>query len=269
MSKVILLPLGSKLELESGLSTLTQTEIRETATKSRPKGAKPRISGAERKAQILDVAAGLFGTIGYQSLKMTDIAKACGITKPVLYSHFPSKDALFEESLMNLGGQLSKLVVASIAAHERGDESAALSHLQNLLTFVQLNQGLWSDLHTSGIVDRKIGNTMLSYRDQVANAVARILAGQRPARMTEDEAVKRIAPLAHALIGAADGGARWWQTEPDVPVEEAQRLTRLVLDHFMTMTQIELGGAPDAQIQDPTPSESPSGWRATISKFID
>jgi len=249
----------------------------ENKAKSRPKGSKPRKTGTERKAQILAIASDLFGTIGYQTVKMTDIARSCGITKPVLYSHFPSKDALFEASLMTMGDQLSKLVVASIAAYESGDEAVALTHLQDLLTFVQLNQGLWTDLHTSGVFDRKVGNRMMSYRDQVAMAVAQILAGQRPAHMDEDTAIKRVAPLAHALIGAADGGARWWRSAPDTPVDEAQRLTRLVLDHFIDMARMELGNAPRAQAVDvnrgdtdqDAQSAQPNGWRSTISHFID
>ncbi len=51
--------------------------------------------GPERRLQILDAAAAVFASRGYDPTRMTDVAEAAGVTKPLLYKHFPSKDALF------------------------------------------------------------------------------------------------------------------------------------------------------------------------------
>jgi AcrR family transcriptional regulator len=54
-----------------------------------------RLTAEERKARILAAAVHAFAAAGYDSARMDDIAAGAGITKPVLYDHFPSKQALF------------------------------------------------------------------------------------------------------------------------------------------------------------------------------
>jgi TetR/AcrR family transcriptional regulator len=58
-----------------------------------------RLRRAERKRQILQHAKELFVGLGYQHTTTDKIAKAAGVTEPVLYRHFPSKKALFLEVL--------------------------------------------------------------------------------------------------------------------------------------------------------------------------
>jgi AcrR family transcriptional regulator len=54
-----------------------------------------RLSAAERREQLLDVAGELFAAHGYHRLSMEQLADAAGVSKPVLYQHFPSKRALY------------------------------------------------------------------------------------------------------------------------------------------------------------------------------
>ncbi|MFC7260528.1 MULTISPECIES: TetR/AcrR family transcriptional regulator [Streptomyces] len=53
-----------------------------------------RMSGEQRKALIMKVAAELFDTRGYSDAPMEAIAQQVGIRKASLYYYFPSKDAL-------------------------------------------------------------------------------------------------------------------------------------------------------------------------------
>lgn len=54
-----------------------------------------RLKGEERKKQILRVALGLFAENGYYKTTTASIAKAAGVTEPVLYRHFDSKKDMF------------------------------------------------------------------------------------------------------------------------------------------------------------------------------
>lgn len=65
-----------------------------------------RLPGPERRQQLLEVAAEIFGRGGYDQASMADIAAAAGITKPVVYQHFPSKRALFLEVLGECGRRM-------------------------------------------------------------------------------------------------------------------------------------------------------------------
>jgi AcrR family transcriptional regulator len=56
-----------------------------------------RLRSNERREQLLSVAARLFAESGYEATTMDHVALAAGVTKPLLYQHFESKHALYEE----------------------------------------------------------------------------------------------------------------------------------------------------------------------------
>src|SRR5438067_9971945 len=62
----------------------------------------PRMRKAERKRQLLAQAKHLFVTLGYQNTTTEKIARAAGVSEPVLYRHFESKKALFLEVLREI-----------------------------------------------------------------------------------------------------------------------------------------------------------------------
>lgn len=74
-------------------SQQTQTEVNRTA---------PRMRKADRKRQLMTHAKELFVTLGYQNTTTEKIARAAGISEPVLYRHFESKKALFLEVLREI-----------------------------------------------------------------------------------------------------------------------------------------------------------------------
>jgi AcrR family transcriptional regulator len=49
----------------------------------------------ERRAQLLEVARRVFGNSGFHAASMETVAKEAGVTKPILYDHFPSKKDLY------------------------------------------------------------------------------------------------------------------------------------------------------------------------------
>lgn len=61
-----------------------------------------RMRRADRKRQLLQHAKQLFVTLGYQNTTTEKIARAAGVSEPVLYRHFDSKKALFLEVLQEI-----------------------------------------------------------------------------------------------------------------------------------------------------------------------
>ena len=58
--------------------------------------AKPvRMTGQERRAQLLDVGRLVFAERGYEASSIEDIAARAKITKPVVYEHFGGKEGLY------------------------------------------------------------------------------------------------------------------------------------------------------------------------------
>jgi AcrR family transcriptional regulator len=54
-----------------------------------------RLPAAQRREQLLDTAAKLFAIHGYAGATTSQIAKAAGVTEPIIYRHFESKRDLF------------------------------------------------------------------------------------------------------------------------------------------------------------------------------
>jgi AcrR family transcriptional regulator len=67
------------------------------STTSVARGA--RLTRSARRAQLLDAALGVFAEQGYHAAAMDDIAESAGVSKPVLYQHFPGKLELYRALL--------------------------------------------------------------------------------------------------------------------------------------------------------------------------
>lgn len=64
-----------------------------------------RLPAAQRREQLLDVAAQLFSSRGYAGATTAQIAKEAGITEPIIYRHFKSKRDLFVALIERTGKQ--------------------------------------------------------------------------------------------------------------------------------------------------------------------
>src|ERR671911_2012282 len=66
-----------------------------------------RITGPQRRKRILAAAAEAFAERGYHAASVGQVAEAAGITKPVVYDHFPSKRELFVELMASAREELT------------------------------------------------------------------------------------------------------------------------------------------------------------------
>jgi AcrR family transcriptional regulator len=69
----------------------------------------------QRRQQLFEVARERFAQQGFHATSMDEIAEAAGVTKPVLYQHFPSKRALYVELLEETGRQLLNMLADATA----------------------------------------------------------------------------------------------------------------------------------------------------------
>jgi AcrR family transcriptional regulator len=54
-----------------------------------------RLRREERRRTLLDAALAVFGAAGYHAASLDAVVERAGVSKPVLYDHFPSKQALY------------------------------------------------------------------------------------------------------------------------------------------------------------------------------
>jgi AcrR family transcriptional regulator len=88
-----------------------------------PTRTRRRMRAAERRAQLLEVARKVFGRHGFHTVTMDTVAREAGVTKPILYDHFPSKRdlylALLEADLASLRERLHDALDRSTGNRER------------------------------------------------------------------------------------------------------------------------------------------------------
>src|SRR6476469_9482044 len=60
-----------------------------------PRQPGQRMPRSARRAQLLEAAQAAFVESGYHAAAMDDIAERAGVSKPVLYQHFPGKLELY------------------------------------------------------------------------------------------------------------------------------------------------------------------------------
>ena len=84
---------------------------------------------ADREQQILDAAVAEFGERGYAHASMAAIAQRAGISKPLVYEYFGSKDGLYLACLSRAGAHLVGRVAAAqsgMTLRRAGDTLAAI-----------------------------------------------------------------------------------------------------------------------------------------------
>jgi len=77
-----------------------------------------RLHASERKATILAVAKVLFSDKGYHGVSVDEIARRLGVSPAILYRHFPSKEALYEEVLNNIACKRESYVEAIVSSDD-------------------------------------------------------------------------------------------------------------------------------------------------------
>ena len=68
-----------------------------SGTRARRRGAPARVrmTGAERREQLLDIGRTLFAERGFEGTSVEEIAAKAGVSKPVVYEHFGGKEGLY------------------------------------------------------------------------------------------------------------------------------------------------------------------------------
>ena len=151
----------------------------------------------ERREQlILEVAGGVFARQGYHRASMDEIAELAGVSKPMVYAYFDSKEGLYLAYIERSGGEL--LARLEQAAPRDGNPTAGLrARITEFLAFVEEHGDGWK------VLFREVGSTH-PFAEQVAGLRERIAQTIRP--MLSDPSLGFAAPaddaIAHALVGA-------------------------------------------------------------------
>lgn len=172
-----------------------------------------RVPREERRRRLLVGAQELFGTQGYRSTEVDQIARRAGVTKPMLYRHFPDGKAeiflaVLEEHINTLLRSLWEAMASSSDPRKR-----LRSGLTAYLRFAEENSAGFNLLiASSGELDPAVGRRLREVRESIAGGLANTIADVMRAAGLQAEG----APLyAYAMLGAVESVTSWWLTLPD------------------------------------------------------
>lgn len=163
------------------------------------------MTGPQRHAQLIDVARGLFALRGFDGATIEEIAAAAGVSKPVVYEHFGSKEVLYSEVVTAEFDRLLEAVTAALSA-DAGPRVLLERAAFALLDYIEQHTDGFRILTRDSPLSQPEGtfSTLLS---RIASDVEHILSTEFANRGL-DPAVGGM--YAQMLVGMVAMTGQWW-----------------------------------------------------------
>jgi AcrR family transcriptional regulator len=164
---------------------------------------KRRMRAPERREQLLDVARKVFGRRSFQTVTMDSVAREAGVTKPILYDHFPSKRelylALLEADLATLTARLREALVVS-----RGNRQRIQASFQAYFDFVDEHaEGFRLLMQEAVGGEREFREMVARFREEILTEVTKVIERESEGRLDR----RAAEDVALGLIGMAETAA--------------------------------------------------------------
>jgi AcrR family transcriptional regulator len=163
---------------------------------------------------LLDAGAALFAEQAYEEISMRDIARAAGVSKPLLYHYFRSKTDLFKAAIAESAAELQAAIEPD--ADVTPLEQLARS-LDKYLAWIETHARTWSKLMQSAASLPEARELIEGFRQRTLDLVLAELAGTRKPR-----------PLLRAAItgwlGYMDAVILDWTESKDIPRDKLRDL---------------------------------------------
>jgi AcrR family transcriptional regulator len=164
------------------------------------------MSREEREAVMLREAGAVFAARGFHAASMDEIAERVGVSKPMVYSYFGSKEALYFAYIEDAGRDLvAAMIAAEREVRDQDVETRLRAGTRAFFRFVADHRDgysvLFSEMAAAGGPLRR---EVTAIRRRIVDLVQYLIA---------DEA------LAEAYVGAGEALANWWIEHPEPGVE--------------------------------------------------
>lgn len=168
-------------------------------------GARLRMTGVQRRAQLIEVARGMFALRGLDGATIEDIAAAAGVSKPVVYEHFGSKEALYTEVVDAEFNRLLAVITDALGA-DAGPRILIERAAYALLDYIEAHTDGFRILVRDAPPSQPEG-TFATLLSQVTVDVEHILAKEFSNRGLSAEVGGMYAQM---LVGMVAMTGQWW-----------------------------------------------------------
>ena len=171
---------------------------------------------------MVAAAERLFSERGYHGVSMDEIAAASGISKPMLYEYFGSKEGLFLACVERARGRLFEEIASAVRGAEE-PETALRAGVEAFLAFADTQRETWTVLFAEG---GRFNEAASAIRGEQAGLIAQLLR-ELPGWTSEPDP-EELDALAHVFVGAAEAIAFWAVARPGITLDR-------VADHLLAV----------------------------------
>ncbi|HMS77226.1 TetR/AcrR family transcriptional regulator [Gordonia sp. (in: high G+C Gram-positive bacteria)] len=175
---------------------------RPTKSDAAVRAPRTRMTAPQRRAQLIEVARGLFAERGFEGTSIEEIAQRASVSKPIVYEHFGGKEGLYAVVVDREMETLLEMVTASLSRNSslHRIQSVALA----LLTYMEERTDGFRILMRGESTSTGGFSSLLN---DAISQVEHILAGEFDRRGFDPA----LAPMyAQALVGMVSVTAQWW-----------------------------------------------------------
>jgi AcrR family transcriptional regulator len=182
-----------------------------------------RMTRAAREQQLLDLAEELFLANGYERTTIEDIARTAGVTRPVVYEHYGSKEGIYLACVRRARNQFNIDVMRAVAGTDDPLEQLRRG-ADAYYRVLERDPRRWQLLFgPGGLVSDALGEELARERFRTVNLLADLIEAHLP---QHDQ--QQVDVFAHATTGSAEQLGRWWLAHPDVSRDQ---VTRYLVDN--------------------------------------
>jgi AcrR family transcriptional regulator len=168
-----------------------------------------RVPRAVRRRQLVELGEELFLERGFAKASMDELARRAGVTKPVIYELFGSKDGLFNACLEGLALRLATQI-ADAARAGTDPESRLRAGGLAFLRFATENRVAYELLY-----EGRFSEAAAKVRRRQATLILELMREMAPDHVDPRE----LEVAANAVNSAYEGVAHWMWDHPDIPLE--------------------------------------------------
>lgn len=198
---------------------MTTTDAASTGATGPGRQRSARLPRSARRSQLLGAAQAVFVAQGYHAAAMDDIAERAGVSKPVLYQHFPGKLDLYLALLDQHCEHLLANVREALASTSDNKLRVAAT-ISAYFDYVEHDSGAFRLVFESDLTNESaVRERMRRITTECAEAICDVIASDTG--LSDAESML----LAVGLSGVAQVTARYWlSTEGSIPRDEAARI---------------------------------------------
>jgi AcrR family transcriptional regulator len=176
------------------------------------------MSRADRERQMLDIAEEVFAEQGYRAASMDDIAERVGVSKPMLYEYFGSKDGLLSACATRIRTELYDATQEAMAEAD-SPEDVLWRGLLAYFTFMERHsQAMAVIAQEPMVIPAATADAIEATRRQQSGLTATLLAAFAPSAPP-----RAVEAYSEIIIGACERVSLWLARHPEVSAEEAAR----------------------------------------------